>query len=89
VVQVSANEFVGAPRRLATGAVVINANVTHEMNFGLIAAASRELATTYGVAPIDRSAGTSIEDMTNLRPSARPMIRVGVKTTLPTAEPTS
>jgi len=37
--------IVGALRRLATDAVVINANVTHVMNFGLAAAASRGLAT--------------------------------------------
>ncbi|MFZ0040400.1 MAG: hypothetical protein WAK93_03775 [Solirubrobacteraceae bacterium] len=44
--------IVGALRRLATDAVVINANVTHEMNLGFVAAASRGLAISRGFAPI-------------------------------------
>jgi hypothetical protein len=48
--------IVGALRRLATDAVVINANVTHVMNFGLVAAASRGSATAPDLAPIGRSA---------------------------------
>lgn len=55
--------IVGALRRLATDAVVINASVTQVMNFGLVAVASRGSATGLGFARIERSAGISIEDI--------------------------